>query len=115
MSVRGTVRRGNFLSGNYPFGELYVAEMCFQGIVHSGNCSRGNCQSENFLSGNVFGELFVGEKFGYRYLIITTIFSIMKTTFASEEPKNFVYRRYKTFSHENFKNKLMSKTVEENC
>ena len=109
MSVRGTVRRGNFLSGNYPFGELYVAEMCFQGIVRSENCSRGNCQSENFLSGNVFGELFVGEKSGYRYLII------MKTTFASEEPKNFVYRKYKTFSHENFKNKLMSKTVEENC
>ena len=27
------------------------------------------------------------------------IFSIMKTTFASEEPKKFVYRDYKTFSH----------------
>ena len=33
------------------------------------------------------------------------IFSIMKTTFASEEPKKFVYRGY---------NDLMSKTVEEN-
>ena len=31
------------------------------------------------------------------------IFSIMKTTFASEEPKKFVYRDYKTFSHESFK------------
>ena len=30
----------------------------------------------------------------------------MKTIFASEEPK--------TFSHENFKNDLMSKTVDEN-
>ena len=30
------------------------------------------------------------------------IFSIMKATFASEEPKNFFYRGYKTFSHENF-------------
>ena len=28
------------------------------------------------------------------------IFSIMKTTLASEEPKNFVYRDYKTFCHE---------------
>ena len=27
------------------------------------------------------------------------IFSIMKTTFASEEPKKFVYCDYKTFSH----------------
>ena len=42
------------------------------------------------------------------------IFSIMKTTFASEEPKKFVYRDYKTFSHENFKNDLLSKTVDEN-
>ena len=42
------------------------------------------------------------------------IFSIMKTTFASEEPKKFVYRDYKTFSHESFKNDLLSKTVEEN-
>ena len=38
----------------------------------------------------------------------------MKTTFASEEPKKFVYRDYKTFSHENFKNDLLSKTVDEN-
>ena len=38
----------------------------------------------------------------------------MKTTFASEGPKKFVYRHYKTFSHESFKNDLMSKTVEEN-
>ena len=43
------------------------------------------------------------------------IFSIMKTTFASEEPKKFVYRDYKTFSHENFKNDLLSKTVDENA
>ena len=42
------------------------------------------------------------------------IFSIMKTIFASEEPKKFVYRDYKTFSHENFKNDLLSKTVDEN-
>ena len=28
------------------------------------------------------------------------IFSIMKTTFASKEPKKFVCRDYKTFSHE---------------
>ena len=42
------------------------------------------------------------------------IFSIMKTTFASEEPKKFVYRDYKTFSHENFKNDLLSETVDEN-
>ena len=42
------------------------------------------------------------------------IFSIMKTTFASEEPKKFVYRDYKTFSYENFKNDLLSKTVDEN-
>ena len=42
------------------------------------------------------------------------IFSIMKTIFASEEPKKFVYLDYKTFSHESFKNDLMSKTVEEN-
>ena len=42
------------------------------------------------------------------------IFSIMKTIFASEEPKKFVYRDYKTFSHENFKNDLSSKTVDEN-
>ena len=39
----------------------------------------------------------------------------MKTTFASEEPKKFVYRDYKTFSHENFKNDLLSKTVDENA
>ena len=38
----------------------------------------------------------------------------MKTTFASEEPKKFVYRDYKTFSHESFKNDLMPKTVDEN-
>ena len=38
----------------------------------------------------------------------------MKTTFASEEPKNFVYRNYKTFFHESFKNDLMSKTGDEN-
>ena len=42
------------------------------------------------------------------------IFSIMKTIFASEEPKKFVYLDYKTFSHESFKNDLMSKTVEAN-
>ena len=42
------------------------------------------------------------------------IFSMMKTTFASEEPKKFVYPDYKTFSHENFKNDLLSKTVDEN-
>ena len=42
------------------------------------------------------------------------IFSITKATFASEEPKNFVYRGYKTFSHESFKNDLLSKTVDEN-
>ena len=29
-------------------------------------------------------------------------FSIMKTKFAPEEPKKFLYRDYKTFSHENF-------------
>ena len=38
----------------------------------------------------------------------------MKTTFASEEPEKFVYPDYKTFSHENFKNDLLSKTVDEN-
>ena len=38
----------------------------------------------------------------------------MKTTFASEEPKTFVYRDHKTFSHESFKNDLLSKTVGEN-
>ena len=38
----------------------------------------------------------------------------MKITFASEEPKKFVYRDYKTFSHESFKNYLLSKTVDEN-
>ena len=42
------------------------------------------------------------------------IFLIMKTIFASEEPKKFVYRDYKTFCHENFKNDLLSKTVDEN-
>ena len=31
------------------------------------------------------------------------IFLIMKTTFASEEPKKFVYRDYKIFSHEALK------------
>ena len=44
------------------------------------------------------------------------IFSIMKTTFASEEPKKFIYRDYKTFSHENFKNDLLlSKTADEHA
>ena len=38
----------------------------------------------------------------------------MKTAFASEEPKKFVYRNYKTYSHESFKNDLMSKPVDEN-
>ena len=38
----------------------------------------------------------------------------MKTTFALEEPKKFVYRDYKTFSHENFKKDLLFKTVDEN-
>ena len=42
------------------------------------------------------------------------IFSIMKTTFASEEPKNFVYYDYKTFSYESFRNYLMSETVDKN-
>ena len=42
------------------------------------------------------------------------IFSIMKTTFASEEPKKFLYRDYKTFAHGSFKNDSMSKTIEEN-
>ena len=42
------------------------------------------------------------------------ISSNMKTTFASEEPKKFVCRNYKTFFHENFKNELMSKTGDEN-
>ena len=40
------------------------------------------------------------------------IFSIMKTTFVSKEPKKFVYCDYKTFSHENFKHGLLPKTVE---
>ena len=38
----------------------------------------------------------------------------MRTTFASEEPKKFVYCDYKTFSHESFKNEFMFKTVDEN-
>ena len=38
----------------------------------------------------------------------------METTFASEEPKRFVYRDYKTFSHESFKNVLMSKAADKN-
>ena len=42
------------------------------------------------------------------------LFSIMKTTFASEETKKFVYTGYKTFSYENFKNDLLSKSVDEN-
>ena len=37
----------------------------------------------------------------------------MKTTFVSEEPKKFISRDYKTFSHESFKNDLLSKTVDE--
>ena len=36
------------------------------------------------------------------------------TAFASEEPKKFVYRDHKTFSHESFKNDLMPKTIDEN-
>ena len=43
------------------------------------------------------------------------IFSIMKTTFASEELKKFVCRNYKTFSYESFKNDLMAKTGDENA
>ena len=39
----------------------------------------------------------------------------MKTTFASEEPKKFVYCDYKTFSRESFKNDLLSKTVDPNA
>ena len=42
------------------------------------------------------------------------IFSMMKTTFASEEPKKFFYCGYKTFSHESFKNGFIFKTVDEN-
>ena len=38
----------------------------------------------------------------------------MKTTLASEESKKFVYRGYKTLFHENFKNDLMYKIVDEN-
>ena len=38
----------------------------------------------------------------------------MKTTFASEEPKKFIYRDYRTFSSESFKNDLLSKIVDEN-
>ena len=38
----------------------------------------------------------------------------MKTAFAPEEPKKCVYRDFKTFSRESFKNDLMSKTVDEN-
>ena len=41
------------------------------------------------------------------------MFSIMKTIFTSEKTKKFVYRDYKTFSHENFKNDLLSETVDE--
>ena len=36
------------------------------------------------------------------------ILSIMKTIFALQEPKKFVYRNYKTFSRESFKNDLKS-------
>ena len=42
------------------------------------------------------------------------IFSIINSIFASEEPKKFVYCDYKTFSHESFKNDLLSKAVDEN-
>ena len=41
------------------------------------------------------------------------MFSVMKTTFGSKEPKKFVYRDYKTFSQESFKNDLLSETVGE--
>ena len=41
------------------------------------------------------------------------IFSIMKTTFGSEELKKFLYHGYKTFSYESFKNDLISKTVDD--
>ena len=37
----------------------------------------------------------------------------MKTTIGSKEPKKFVYRDYKTFSQESFKNDLLSETVGE--
>ena len=36
------------------------------------------------------------------------------TTFASEKPNMILYRDYKTFSHESFKNDSMSKTIDEN-
>ena len=39
----------------------------------------------------------------------------MKTTFATEKPEKSVYRDYKTFSHESFKNDLLSKFVDENA
>ena len=35
--------------------------------------------------------------------------------FVSEEPIKFVYCDYETFSHEIFKNDLMSKTVDKEC
>ena len=100
LSVWGTVRCRNVLSGNCPFGKLFSGELPVREL------SVGKCLWGTVRRGKVRIPVL-----DHHHLI----FSIMKTTFASEEPKNFVYRKYKTFSHENFKNKLMSKTVEENC
>ena len=94
----------NFMDSQ-NFTNLIKNNTCFKGM---GSCidlilTNRNCCFKNTSS----CETGISD---HHHLII----SIMKTIFASEEPEKFVYRDYKIFSHESFKNDLLSKTADEN-
>ena len=86
----------NFMDSQ-NFTNLIKNNTCFKGV---GSCIDLILTNRKYCFKNILSyETGVSD---HHHLI----FSIMKTIFASEEPK--------TFSHENFKNDLMSKTVDEN-
>ena len=95
----------NFMDSQ-NFTNLIENNTCFEGV---GSCIDLILTNRKYCFKNILSyETGVSD---HHHLI----FSIMKTRFASEKKsKKFVYRDYKTFSHENFKNDLLSKTVDEN-
>ena len=94
----------NFMDSQ-NFTNLIKNNTCFKGV---GSCIDLILTNRKYCFKNILSyETGVSD---HHHLI----FSIMKTIFASEEPKKFVYRDYKTFSHESFKNDLLSKTADEN-
>ena len=85
-------------------------------VLESFNFEHNNLSTMIFMNSQSFISLIKNNACFERVTNMSSYenFSIMKTTFASEKPNMILYRDYKTFSHESFKNDSMSKTIDEN-